>query len=380
MSKFPPRRILVVNWRDPEHPKAGGAEALTVRWARAWQELGSEVTLLTNRFEGAAPSAVVEGVPVVRRGNPYNQAWHAFRYDRRHGPFDLVVEEINTLPFFSSLWARDRAVLLMFQLAREVWFYEAPRGMGRLGYSVEPTYLRTYRRQPALTISASTRDDLIGLGFPAERVHIIPVAADVPAGPTPSKTAFPSFVFVGRLAPSKRVDHTIRAFGLAAQDLGSGARLFIVGGGPEEASLRALAQELGVGQAVEFCGRVGDDRRTELLAQAHSLVMASAREGWGLVVTEAGAVATMSIGYPVPGLRDAITHEVTGLLAGGETQAELAHAMVQVGKDPALCRQLSAAAHERARSLTWDRSCQEAVAALQRCVDQLAPAHPVVES
>ena len=48
-------RAVVVNWRDPEHPKAGGAEVLTIRWAQAWQQAGADVTLLTNRFEGAAP-------------------------------------------------------------------------------------------------------------------------------------------------------------------------------------------------------------------------------------------------------------------------------------------------------------------------------------
>jgi glycosyltransferase involved in cell wall biosynthesis len=371
-----PSRLLLVNWRDPEHPKAGGAEVLTVRWAQAWSDAGVDVTMVTNRFPGAEATARFGDVPVFRQGNPLTQWWLDRRFWRRHGPFDLVVEEINTVPHLSPLWARRRSVLLIFQLAREVWFYEAPRTVARLGHSVEPFYLRLYNRGPALTISASTQQDLVDLGFSRDHVHVVPVGVDPAIGPLPSKDAAATFVFVGRLAPSKRVDHIIRAFASARAALGvkgDGARLHIVGAGPDEhrAALAKVAAECGVLDAVVFHGRVSEGERTGLLARATALVMASAREGWGLVVSEAGAVGTPSIAYAVPGLRDSIEHGATGLLATAETPDALARPMIELASDRARAVQMGEAARARAARLDWATSCDEAVGALARAAAQM---------
>ncbi len=60
------------------------------------------------------------------------------------------------------------------------------------------------------------------------------------------------------------------------------------------------------GPGVTFLGHVSEEEKRERLARAHALVATSVREGWGLVVTEAAASGTVSIGYDVPGLRDSI--------------------------------------------------------------------------
>ena len=49
------------------------------------------------------------------------------------------------------------------------------------------------------------------------------------------------------------------------------------------------------------------------MAEAHVLLMTSVREGWGLVVTEANACGTPAVVYNVPGLRDSVRNEETGL-------------------------------------------------------------------
>src|SRR5687768_8348617 len=102
-------RILLLNWRDVEHPRAGGAEVVTMQWARAWADAGAEIVFLSNEFPGGSPKRSLDGITLVRRGNPITQSWHAWRLFRQDGPFDVVVEEINTLPFFSSVWARRKS-------------------------------------------------------------------------------------------------------------------------------------------------------------------------------------------------------------------------------------------------------------------------------
>ena len=114
------------------------------------------------------------------------------------------------------------------------------------------------------------------------------------------KESVPTVVFIGRLSANKRPEHAIRAFGLVRRQLPD-AQMWVIGSGPEEARLRRIA-----GPGVTFLGRVSEEEKRERLARAHALVATSVREGWGLVVTEAAASGTVSIGYDVPGLRDSI--------------------------------------------------------------------------
>ena len=120
------------------------------------------------------------------------------------------------------------------------------------------------------------------------------------ARPAVEKEPVPTVVFIGRLSANKRPEHAIRAFGLVRRQLPD-AQMWVIGSGPEEAKLRRTA-----GPGVTFLGHVSEEEKHERLARAHALVATSVREGWGLVVTEAAASGTVSIGYDVPGLRDSI--------------------------------------------------------------------------
>jgi glycosyltransferase involved in cell wall biosynthesis len=122
----------------------------------------------------------------------------------------------------------------------------------------------------------------------------------VTARPSFEKEPNPTVIFIGRLSANKRPGHAIRAFGLVRRQMPD-AQMWVIGSGPEEARLRRAA-----GPGVTFLGHVPEEEKHERLARAHALVATSVREGWGLVVTEAAASGTVSIGYDVPGLRDSI--------------------------------------------------------------------------
>ncbi len=122
----------------------------------------------------------------------------------------------------------------------------------------------------------------------------------VTARPPFEKEPIPTVIFIGRLSANKRPGHAIRAFGLVRRQMPD-AQMWVIGSGPEEARLRRTA-----GPGVTFLGQVLEKEKHERLARAHALVATSVREGWGLVVTEAAASGTVSIGYDVPGLRDSI--------------------------------------------------------------------------
>ena len=352
-------RVLILNWRCPRNPAAGGAEAVTLEIARRLVQAGDSVEWFSASFPGAAAEETLDGIHLVRGGRQWSvhlAAWRRYR-KRLRGRFDVVVDEVNTIPFFTPLWAGIPVVMFIHQLAREVWWYESPFPVSAIGYRAEPAYLRLYRRTPVITVSSSTSEDLHRLGFRGP-VTVIPEGLE-PIGPVLGQPAGePGFLYVGRLAPSKRVEEMIRALALFRQATGSGL-LRLVGAGSEAYArkLDALARSLGIAHQVSFEGRLDADEKHRLMASATALLMTSVREGWGLVVTEANACGTPAIVYDVPGLRDSVRDGHTGLVVEARPEA-LAEAMVRLASDPALRARLAEEALSWSRAFSFDAAAR----------------------
>src|SRR5207245_2730551 len=157
-------------------------------------------------------------------------------------------------------------------------------------------------------------NDLRQLGFKGE-ITVVPVGISHSDSPPDPKSAIPEFVYVGRLAPSKRVHEIVQAFAIYRQASGQG-RLVLVGDGPTSyvERLRRMAGDHELTESIEFCGWLKGSAKYLRMSEAHALVMASAREGWGLVVTECNACGTPAVVYDVPGLRDSVRDMETGLV------------------------------------------------------------------
>jgi glycosyltransferase involved in cell wall biosynthesis len=297
-------RILILNWKDPAHPAAGGAEVFTKEVAQELVRRGHSVTLFASAVTGHPAREVVDGVEIVRRGGRLGVYPAARRFWSREGrgSYDIVVDEINTRPFMTPRWLQGApTVALIHQLAREIWFYEMPLPVSVIGrYLLEPWWLRAYRNVPAMTVSASSADSLVRHhGW--RKVRVVPQGHTPHTRPTVPKEAVPTVVFLGRLVSMKRPADAIEAFGMSRQAI-PGAQLWMIGEGPLLPRLRATAPA-----GVVFLGRVGRTHLVDRLARAHVLVATSVREGWGLMVSEAAACGTPTIGYAVPGLVDSVT-------------------------------------------------------------------------
>jgi glycosyltransferase involved in cell wall biosynthesis len=350
-------RILFLSWRDPEHPKSGGAELFTYELARRLVAKGDTVEWFTAMFPGAARETTLAGIRIVRGGRQSTVHLAAFRRYRKRlkGSFDAVIDEVNTIPFFTPLWADVPRLLLIFQLAREVWWYEGSFPVNALGYATEPLYLRVYQRTAAATISASTEADLKGLGFRAP-ITVLPIGLEPIDLPTVAKAVTTTFLYVGRMTKSKRVDDIVRAFGLYRDSQGSG-ELWLVGDGPPDytEALHKQVQRLDLTGSVKFLGRLDTKEKHRLMASAHVLLMASVREGWGLTVAEANACGTPAIAYDVPGLRDSVRDGQTGLVVPASPEC-MAEGMIRLATQPDLYSALAAEAKRWASSFSFDAS------------------------
>lgn len=298
-------RILICNWKDRTHPAAGGAEVYTHECAKRWSANGHSVTLFCSTVKGQAAEDTLSGYRIIRSGSRLGVYRNAAKYVRsHHHEYDVIVDEINTRPFFAHKHAGDTPVVaLAHQVAREVWFHETPLPVALLGrYVLEPFWLKQYANVPTLTVSKSSADSLRDYGLRDLSVVLegveLPTSVRLPIG----KSDHPNLAFCGRLVATKRPDHAIEAFAMAAAALGPDAELHVIGTGPLEEKLRQSRP-----RGVVIHGSVSQEEKYRILGEADALLCTSSREGWGLVVSEAAAVGTPTIGYNVDGLRDSIT-------------------------------------------------------------------------
>lgn len=334
-------RIVIFNWRDIVHVRAGGAEVATDQLARGLTARGHQVTLFTSAAAGFPAEETRGGYSVVRRGNELTCRMHAAVWLMRHrGSVDVVIDEVNTLPFLSPLIAGSRTAVWMHQLAREVWLSEAPPIVGHAGYLLEPLLLSIYRRRPIVTISQSSAQSFreFGLRGPITVAEIALRAAE----PHAAQSVYGRIGYVGRLVPSKRVDDIVRAFARVRENEPR-SELYLVGGGPEKYAnaLRRLGAALGVADGIRMMGRVDAQTRDDVVRSLDVLVMASRREGWGLVVSEAARFGVPSVVYPVPGLVDSVVNGETGLITESPTPGALADALLRVIRDRSLRARLA---------------------------------------
>jgi glycosyltransferase involved in cell wall biosynthesis len=351
-------RILIFNWRDIKNPEAGGAEVFTHENAKRWVKMGHEVTLFTSEFPNCIKDEILDGVRVIRAGGKYSVYWKAKTYYRKHflkESYDVVIDEINTRPFLTPRFVNngEKIVALIHQLAREYWFYEMPFPISYIGYYfLEDRWLRNYVNVPIVTVSESTRQDLLDLGF--NRVFVIPEGLNfTPLSEIPRKEDYPVVVYAGRLKRAKRPDHAIRAFKIVKKK-SPNAELWIIGDGPYRKDLERIA-----GEGVKFIGGLPNEDRRRFLARAWVLVNPSVREGWGLNVIEANALGTPCVAYDVAGLRDSVRNGKTGLLvADGDVEA-LANAIIKVLSEEGLREKLSRNAVKWAGRFSWEKTAEE---------------------
>jgi glycosyltransferase involved in cell wall biosynthesis len=332
----------------------GGAEVFTHEVLKRWAAAGHKVTLFTAKFRGSKQNEVDDGVNIVRSGGPYSVYWDARKYYRRYfskEEYDVVIDEINTVPFLTSKFVKrgEKVVALIHQLAREYWFYETPFPASYFGYYVlEKRWLKNYRNIPTVTVSESSRRDLADLGF--EKVFVVGEGLNFePLEKPGEKTDFPVIVFAGRLKKAKRPDNAVKAFRIVKQRVPN-AELWIIGDGYLRKKLMRNAPE-----GVRFFNSLSNEERRDLIKKSWVLINPSVREGFGLNVIEANALGVPSVAYNVAGLRDAIVDGKTGLLAVPGSTEDLASAIIRILEDVDLRNRLSEEALVRARNFNWDK-------------------------
>lgn len=359
--------ILWFTWKDLKHPEAGGAEVLNEEHAKRLVKDGHTLVLLVGGFNGGKHKEKINGYTVIRVGNKYNLFWEAFRYYRKHlkGWEDMVIEEINTAPFMTQWYTKKPRVLYMYQTCREIWFHEIMFPMSMIGYIVEPIYLWVMRKNILFTESKSTKDEVMKYGFNPRNIHIIPAgieAADAKKAMAASVAKFkdPTILSFGTIRSMKQTLHQVKAFEIAKQ-LQPNLKMILAGAavGAYGENVLTYIKNSPYRDDIEYLGRVDARAKRTLMSRAHLITVTSIKEGWGLIVTEAGFYGTPAIVYNVDGLRDSVIHNKTGIICRNNSPEDLAHQILALINNKKRYKIMQKNVMSYSKTFTFDLAYQE---------------------
>ena len=356
-------------------PLVGSAENVTADLAVELAGRGCRVTVLTARWEPDWPAEIYyHGVPVVRLPHAPQNRWKTFRYVRSLARWLLNHREHYDLVYVSMLKHDAYTVIRALRrcaAVRRVPVVLRPAAAGRHGdclWQLDAPCGRRIKREcmKAAAFVGSSRAierELQAAGYPRSRIHYLPTGVLIPSPRLPAaKTAArlvlaetdqalkipgpgPLAVYTGRLHSAKGLQHLVAVWQpIAARR--PGARLWLVGEGPDRAALGRQIDRLHlVGQAV-LVGAVDDV--SDLLAAADLFVLPGPQAGSSVALLEAMAAGLPIVAADVSGNRDLIDHQRHGLLVPAEDAAALSAAIDRLLDTPELAARLGAAARERA--------------------------------
>ncbi len=356
-TAMPPRRPVVCQLLHGL--RVGGAEVLAARLVRRLRDRYRFRFVCLDELGTLGEGLRAEGFPVDVAGRRAGVDWRLpLRLARLflRGKISLIHAHQYT-PFFYALAARllhREPPVLFTEHGR--WAPDYPRRK-----RIVANRLLLERRDRVVGVGESLRRALVvNEGIPGHRVGVIYNGIDLAPYATPAADcaslrrqlglANEDFVViqVARLVPIKDHATALRCFRQVAAQVPR-ARFLVVGEGPEDAAVRASAEECGLQHRVLMLGLRSDVPR--LLAAADVFLLSSINEGIPLTVIEAMAAGLPVVATDVGGVAEVVRDGETGLLAPAGDDAALAGHVLRLAADPATRDHMGRAGRARAFAL-----------------------------
>jgi len=357
-------KILLINWRCPKNPLAGGAEIYAYEIFRRLAAKGYKITFLAER-SNLPPEEEISGINFLRIGGKNTFNLSVYRHLKgivAQNNFDLIIDDLNKIPFYSPYFIKDRPVLaILMHLFRETLYKETSLLPATYVYLTESLIPKVYKNNYFACLSESTKLDLIHLFNQdiSERIKVIPPGVDINFfKPNWTKKGEKIVLHCGRLKRYKSTDHLLiatRFLSFKRKDF----RVVIVGDGDDRPRLKKLAKELEITDLVEFTGYIREEEKLDFYQRARFLVENSIKEGWGLIVIEANACGTPVISARSPGLIDAVLEGKTGLFYEYGDITQLAEKMQELLDNDEEVFKMGKEARVWAERFSWDESARK---------------------
>jgi glycosyltransferase involved in cell wall biosynthesis len=353
-------KILVINWQDIRNPLGGCAEVHFHEIFKRIAQLGHQVTLLCCGYNGLPEEEIIDDIHVIRRGkrNFFNYIVPSlYRKYSRELQFDVVIDDINKIPFYTPLFVKEPLIGIIHHLFGSSIFIESSLPVALYVSLAEKIIPKIYRNTPMAVVSNSTRQELIQKGFSEQDIQLVYNAVDRSAYQyyPEKKSPYPLVGYLGRIKKYKSVNHLILAFSEVIKEI-SDARLLIVGDGDYLPKLKKLVTKLKLEQVVTFAGATSHEQKIDYLNQMWLAVNPSPKEGWGLTVIESNCCGVPVIAADSPGLRDSVMAGKTGLLYPYGDYHQLAEQIVKLIQNDQLRTSLAKQCIPWAHRFNWEDS------------------------
>lgn len=358
--------ILILSWRDPKHPLAGGAEQVVLEHAKGWINGGHKVTWFSSSSKENLSNEVIDGVEVVRAGYQYLGVQIAafFYYFKNRNSIDFIVDQFHGLSFFTPLYSKKPKIALIQEVAGKVWFLNPlvfPLNLivGVLGFVFEPLVFRFYKNTHFMTGSESAKKEVFRMKIPLKNITVVPHGVILSKNKIKVvKSKKLTVTYLGIISKDKGIEDVVKSFSIISNKL-KNVQFWIIGKGESEEYLKKinkLVKELKLNKKVKMWGYVKKEQKFRLLAKSHVLVNASIHEGWGLVNIEANAYKTPVVAYNSSGLVDSVKNEISGIICKENTPQEIALNVIELLEDKDLYRKYQYGALKWSQRFSWDRS------------------------
>jgi glycosyltransferase involved in cell wall biosynthesis len=306
----------------------------------------------------------LDGIKIIRRGSlVFGVQIEAFKWYlfEQHDKFDLVIDQFHGIPFFSPLYVRQKKLGFIHEVTKDIWKLNPwPRPLNFIpafiGFFFEPfVFKKLYKNINFMTVSDSTKQDLSVWGINPKKIHVIHNGINRKNIKIWSKEKTKTITFLGALAKDKGVEEALEIFKILNDKSPQKLNFWVVGRGDVkyEKKLKENAKKLGL-KNIKFWGFVDEKLKFRLLSKSHLLLNTSVREGWGLVVIEAALVGTPTVAFNVPGLRDSIINNKTGLLCTDKN--EIANKIISLFRSERKYNLMKKNALKWASNFSWEKS------------------------
>ena len=365
--------ILAINWRCIKNPEMGGAEIHFHEIFKRIAAKGHNVTLIAHKFENAPTEETIDGIKTIRIGNKYLFAKQFKSYyktlDRK---YDLVVDDISKIPLFTPAYVKEPVVGILHHIHGNSLYKEIPAPLAFYIIRKERQIPKYYGKTPIFTVSESTRRELIELGQPENMTDILynAINHELFDKIEIKKSDKPLIAYVGRIKKYKNLETIVDAVEIVKTEIPD-LEFIIAGTGDNEEQLKTYVKNKGLKNNIKFLGYVSEKEKAELLGKAWIFVTMPMKEGWGITIIEANAMGTPAIGADVPGLRDSIRNNETGLLTPYGNPDKLAEKISLLIKNKSELRRLSENAKKWSDKFTWDASAEHFLGKISEWFPQL---------
>lgn len=316
---------------------SGASSVHTIRWANAFaQQPGMEVHLVSQHdpIDALGPAVVFHRLPHLKGAGYITNGPRLRALVRRLKPgvvnvhyatgYGTLAHWVGDVPLVLNVWGSD--------------VYDFP-DEGAIHRRLVQRNLR--RADRLVSTSEAMADRVQALCPELPRATVVPFGVDTDLFRPSATRPVNERLVVGTvkvLASKYGIDTLMHAFARVVQHHGADAGLRLVGEGPQEQELRALAERSGLGGRIAFIPRVAHERVPDELARfdVYAALSRLDSESFGVAVIEASACGLPVVVSDAGGLPEVVRDGVTGLVVRRDDPLAAAKAIAGLLADPAL--------------------------------------------